>query len=416
MTQPIAPPPRKDPLKRTRSPLLPPVPRSRATVQMSAAAARGLLCLQTCADCGHVSYPPRDACPSCLSTRLVWRETRDTGQIIAETTVRTTTDAYFRERTPWRVGTVRLDAGPVLMAHLHGDIAAPARCRIRAMLDKSGNAVLIALPEQETPHMADDPQFRELTATPKHRRVLISDGRTAVGQAMAQALSDAGASIVFVGIATPWLPFDGREALEAIPKVEIVPLDITDANSVRELAGEIGGKTDILINTADHVRPGGVLSRQGLTTARDEFEVNVFGLQRLAQQFGSGMIGRGADGVNAATALVDILPVYALANWGAFGGHSASAAARHSLLQCLRGEMRAGGVRVMSVFTGPVDDDWRQPLPPPKVAPAAIARAVVQALENGTEESFVGDIAKDVLARWQDNPKVLERELQGGMG
>jgi short-subunit dehydrogenase len=117
--------------------------------------------------------------------------------------------------------------------------------------------------------------------------------------------------------------------------------------------------------------------------------------------------------VNAAVALVDILPVYALANWREFGGHSASAAARHSLLQCLRGEMRAGGVWVMSIFTGPVDDDWRQPLPPPKVAPAAIARTVVQALEHGIEESFVGDIAKDVLARWQDNPKVLERELQG---
>ena len=413
MTDPIQPPPRKDPQKRTRSPLLPPVPRSRAAIQMSAAAARGVLRLQTCADCGTCSYPPRDACPKCLSTRLEWRDVPEGGQIIAETTVQTTTDAYFRERTPWRVGTVRLDAGPVIMAHLHGDVAAPARCRVRAMLDKSGNAVLIALPEQDTPHMADDPQIRELTAAPKHRRVLVTDGRSGVGQAVARALSDAGASVVFVGVATPWLPFDGQDALANMPNVEIVPLDITDANSVRELAGEIGGKTDILINTADHVRPGGVLSRQGMATTRDEFEVNVFGLQRLAQHFGPGMVGRGADGVNAAVALVDILPVYALANWREFGGHSASAAARHSLLQCLRGEMRAGGVRVMSVFTGPVDDDWRQPLPPPKVAPAAIARTVVQALEHGIEESFVGDIAKDVLARWQDNPKVLERELQG---
>lgn len=413
MTQPIAPPPRKDPQKRTRSALLPPVPRSRAAIQMSAAAARGVLRLQVCADCGAVCYPPRDACPACLSTRLEWRDVPDGGQIIAETTIQTTTDPYFRERTPWRVGTVRLDVGPVIMAHLHGDVAAPERCRIRAMLDKSGNAVLIALPLKDTPHMADDPILRELTATPKHRRVLVTDGRSGVGQAVAQACSDAGASIVFVGVATPWLPFEGQAALADIPKVEVVPLDITDANSVRELAGEIGGKTDILINTADHVRPGGVTNRQGMATTRDEFEVNVFGLQRLAQHFGPGMIGRGADGVNAATALLDILPVYALSNWGEFGGHSASAAARHSLLQCLRGEMRAGGVRVLSVFTGPVDDDWRQPLPPPKVTPEAIARAVVQALENGTEESFVGDIAKDVLARLHDNPKVLERELQG---
>lgn len=413
MTDPIPVPPRKDPQARTRTSLLPPVPRSRATLQMSAAAARGALSLQHCADCGTVAYPPRDACPNCLSVRLDWRETPGAGEVLAETNVHTTPDSYFRERMPWRVGTVRLAAGPMIMAHLHGDVVVPGPVQVRAYLDKSGNAVLMALPEKETPHMADDPQLRELTAPPRLRRALVTDGRTAKGQAVAQALVGAGASEVFVGIATPWMPFDGRDALEATQGIEVVPLDLTDANSVRELAGEIGGKTDILVNTADHVRPGGVMARHGLTTTRDEFEVNVFGLQRLAQAFGPGMVARGADGVRAATAFVDILSVHALANWREFGGHSASAAARLSVLQCLRGEMRAGGVRVMSVFTGPVDDDWHQPVPPPKVAPQAIARAVITALEQGIEESFVGDIAKDVLARWQDNPKVLERELQG---
>ena len=411
MTDPILPPPRKDPQARTRSALLPPLPRSRAALAMSAAAARGGLRLQTCESCGRISYPPRDACPSCLSVRLHWREVAGAGTILAETTIRTTTDSYFRERTPWRVGTIRLDAGPMLKAHLHGDVAVDEPVRVRAYLDKSGNAVMLALPAKETPNMEDDPQLRELTAHPKHRRVLISDGRTALGQAVARAVAERGASEVFIGVATPWLPFEGQAALEEIGQP--VPLDITDETSVRELAGELGGKTDILINTASHVRPGGVLSRQGLATSRDEFEVGVFGLQRLAQHFGPAMVARGADGVRSAAAFVDILSVHALANWPAFGAHSAAAAARHSLLQCLRGEMRMGGVRVLSVFSGPIDDDWHQPLPPPKVAPQAIARAVVDALINGTEESYVGDMAKDVLARWEDNPKVLERELQG---
>lgn len=413
MTDPIPVPPRKDPQVRTRTPLLPPRPRSRAALQMSSAAARGTLRLQHCAVCGHVAYPPRDACPSCLSLRLDWQDTPGGGEALAETIVHTTPDTYFRERMPWRVGTVRLDAGPMLMAHLHGDVPVPGRVRVASFLDKSGNAVLMALPEAETPHMAEDPQLRELTASPLHRRVLVTDGRTAVGQAIARSLKSAGASEVFVGIATPWMPFDGREALEAEDGIALVPLDVTDAVSVQELAGEIGGKTDVLVNTVDHVRPGSVLSRHGLATSRDEFEANVFGLQRLAQAFGPGMVARGADGVRAAAAFVDVLSVHALANWREYGCHSASAAARLSVLQCLRGEMRSGGVRVMSVFTGPVDDDWHQPVPPPKVAPRAIARAVVTALEQGIEETFVGDIAKDVLARWQDNPKVLERELQG---
>lgn len=413
MTDPIKPPPRKDPQARIKTALVPPVPRSRAALQMSAAASRAELYLQICRACSGVHYPARDACPTCLSTDLQWRPVAPEGRVIASTAIHATTDPYFRERLPWRVGTVQMRAGPVLVAHLHGEVATDDSVGLRALLDKSGNAVLIALPLKGTATMADDPLLRELTASPKHRRVLVTDARSATGQAVARALGEAGASEIYLGVAAPWLPFEGQETLCRISGAEVVPLDLTDTQSVRDLAAEFGGKTDIIVNTADHVRAGGVISRGEVTTSRDEFEVNVFGLQRLAQHFGPSMVARGADGVRSATAFVDVLSVHALANWAEFGAYAASAAARHSVLQCLRGEMRAGGIRVMSIFTGPVDDVWRQPLPPPKVAPEAIARAVVSALETGTEESFVGDIAKDVLARWQDSPKVLERELQG---
>lgn len=411
MTRPLTPPPRKDPQRVTRPPTLPPVERSRAALMMAAATARGVFALQRCAECGTICYPPRDGCPKCLSTELRFRPVPDGGEAIAETSVQTSPNLYFRARTPWRVGTVRLDCGPSVLAHLHGDVRVPSRVRMAAKLDKSGNAVLMALPAEKSAHMADDPEFRELTATPKFRRALITDGRGAVGQAVAAALSEAGASIVFVGVAEPWKPFPGAERLKAIKGVEIVPLDLTDTTSVEEMAGEIAGKTDILVNTADHVRPGGLLSRPGVVTARETFEVNVFGLQRLAQVFGPAMRGRGADGLNAAAAFVDVLPVYALANDPAFGFHSASAAARLSLLQCLRAELRPGGVRVMSVFTGPMEDDWRQDVPPPKVTPGQVARAVVAALEEGVEDSFVGDVAKDVATRFYQDPKLLEREL-----
>ncbi|MEX6507853.1 SDR family NAD(P)-dependent oxidoreductase [Jiella sp. M17.18] len=411
MTHPLGPPPKKDPQRVTRPPELPPVQRSRAALGLTAAAARGFFALQVCDECGTVAYPPRDACGKCLSPHLRFQPVADGGEVIAETVIRTSTDLYFRERTPWRVGMVKMDCGPSIVAHLHGDVAVPGRCRMVAKLDKGGNAVLVARPERWSEAMADDPEWRELTAHPKFRRVLVTSGREPVGQAVAAALSKAGASIVFVGIAEPWKPFAGEAQLKAIPNVQIMPLDLTDTSSVTELAGEIGGKTDIIVNTADHVRPGGVVGADSLVTAREAFEVNVFGLQRLAQAFGAGMRARGADGVNSAAAIVDVLPVQALANAPDFGFYSASAAARHSLLQCLRAEMRPGGVRVMSVFTGPVEDEWRQNVPPPKVAPAQIAKAVVTALAEGIEESFVGDIAKDVAARFAADPKVLEREL-----
>ena len=77
----------------------------------------------------------------------------------------------------------------------------------------------------------------------------------------------------------------------------------------------------------------------------------------------------------------------------------------------LRAELRAGGVRVVHIFSGPTEDDWFQPLPPPKVGHGQIASAVVDALRRGLEEVYVGDIAQDVRDRLELNPKALEREL-----
>src|ERR1700733_16178778 len=102
MTDPLVRPPRKDPLKKTREPLSPQVVRSRTAHGLTAAAAEGRFALQVFLDCNAVIYPPRDACPSCLSARLPFRDVPNGGTLVAETTVQTSTDPYFRARTPWR--------------------------------------------------------------------------------------------------------------------------------------------------------------------------------------------------------------------------------------------------------------------------------------------------------------------------
>ncbi len=411
MTEPLDRPRRKDPQKRTVSPTLPPASRSRKALGFLVGAAEGRFVLQRCEDCGAVCHPPREACPKCLSPDLNWRDMPEGGELIAETTIRTSTNTYFRERMPWRTGTVRLDAGVTVLAHVHGDVAPQARVRMIARTDKSGKGVLMALPEKETENMADDRQLRELTCDPKHRRVLITDGRSATGLALAKALSQAGAAIVFAGIAEDWRPWRGQQSLSEIANVETMALDLTDTDSVRELAGEIGGKVDILINNAEYVRPGGAMTRSDIVTAREEMETNYFGPLRLMQAFGPAMRSRGADGVNSACAWVQISSVYALCNWPEFGSTSASQAAAVSLGQCLRGEMAGSGVKVVNVFTGPLEEDWRQPLPPPKVTAEALAKDVVSGLRQGLEEVVVGDVAKDFMRRFREDPRVLEREL-----
>jgi NAD(P)-dependent dehydrogenase (short-subunit alcohol dehydrogenase family)/uncharacterized OB-fold protein len=412
MTRPLVRPPRKNPILRTRVPNLPPGSRSRVALGLTAAAARGHLELQTCRDCGTVQYPPREACRVCLSQRLDWKLQSSAGELLSEATLHHSNELFYRERMPWRLGMVRLDCGPVVVAHLHGDCArAPSRVRILANIDRAGQAALVAIPDNDTPNMSDDRQLREMTCDPKFRKVLITDAKSPVGQALVEATVKAGADLVWAGFAEPWKKPPGFERLSLLPQVSLVPLDLTDTRAVKNLAGEIGGRVDILINTADHHRNYGISGREGVEVARAEMDINYFGLLRLAQEFAPAMRARGADGQSSAVAWVNLLSVFALSNFPAHGTYSASKAAALSLAQCLRAELAPSGIRVINVFPGPIDDEWNQALPPPKIAPPRLAADIIEALRGGAEDVFAGEVAQDWLARWRDNPKALEREL-----
>lgn len=411
MTGPLPPPKRKNPLARTRQPLLPPQVRSRTAHGLTRAAAEGRFALQRCEECERFTYPPRDACPRCLSHLLPFVDAPDGGLLVTETTIRITGDSYFRERVPWRQGIVTSDCGPQVIANLHGDCVEGERVRLTLRLDRAGQPVVFAIPIEETPDMHDDPAWRETTADPKFRRVLVTDGRNPVGQALARSLVRAGAARVFVGIAEPWKPFAGEAALSALDGVEIVALDLTDEASVSDLAADIGAKVDILINTADHTRPVPLFAPGSARRLGEAVDATLTGAMRLAQAFGPVMLGRGADGTNSAAAWVNVLSVYALAALPAYGALSVSHAACLSLSHWLRAELRPGGIRLLNAFTGPLDTEWFQVVPPPKVAPAQLAEAIVDGLRRGLEEIHVGDVAKDIRDRLAANPKALEREI-----
>jgi NAD(P)-dependent dehydrogenase (short-subunit alcohol dehydrogenase family) len=286
-------PKRKNPVLRTRLPTLPPAARSRVALGLTAAAALGRFELQQCRDCAMVQYPPREACQRCLSINLSWKAQKTGGELLAQTVLHHSNDLFFRERLPWRLGLVKLDCGPTVVAHLHQSVG--QRVRVRAMLDRAGQAVIAALPDKENTDMADDPQLREFTCDPRQRKILVTDGKTALGH------------------------------------VTLVPLDLTDSKNVRELAAEIAGKVDIVVNNAEYHRSFGIGNRQGVETARAEMDVNYFGLLRLAQAFGPAMRSRGADGKASAVAWVNLLSIYALANFPPHGRERVSRPARRRM-------------------------------------------------------------------------------------
>lgn len=393
-------PPRevRDPLARRIETHVPPGPRSRALHAMSARAALGRFVLQGCAQCRAITYPPRDICPHCWG-ELAWQAVPSGASIVAQTTIRVTTDLYFRDHLPWRIGTVALDAGPIAIAHLHADLTAGDRAEMRLMLDKGGNAALFAIPVDGGADMADL-QWREFVVPVRDRTILVTDGDHAIGKAVIGALQAAGARSIVAGTSTPARPI-GSDA--RFGPVRTIPLDLTDSISVSECFTGIAGPLDIVVNTARLVRTGGI-SRGNLVDQKRMLDVAVLGFLRLAQAAVPLLAGR------PAAAFVDLLSIHALAGEADFASFSAGEAARHSLLQSFRHEMRGTGVRVISIFSGPTDDEDHQSVPMPKVAPARLAQGVIEALEAGREQLCVGDVAIDAMDRWLADPTLYARE------
>ncbi|MDP2084799.1 MAG: SDR family oxidoreductase [Gemmobacter sp.] len=402
---------KKNPLHPVRRPLLPPGQRSRAAHLLTAAAGEGRFALPCCTACGRFAWPMPEACPACLGD-IALATASQGARVLSATTAEVPADAYFRERAPWRVGLVQMDCGPQALVHLSPGADTGDSVWLSLKLDRAGSAVLHAGREGED--MTTDPQWRDMVADPRDRRVLITDARHIAALPLARALAKAGAAAIYAGLPDQWKPLDTRAALESVPGLSLVPLDVTSDRSVADLAAQIGGKVEILVNTADLPRPGGLMGPSATADARAAMDTVAFGLLRLARGFGPAMAGRGADGTLGAVAWVNVLSVFAHAAPPALAGYSAAHAAALAFSHALRADLGQGGVRLLTVFAGPTDDPWFQTFPQPKVTGKALADGIVAALLNGQEQAVVGDLARDLMERLRENPKAVEREFAQG--
>lgn len=123
---------------------LPPSARSATAAGLTEAAQRNEFALQVCSACATVQYPPRDVCANCLHDELPWQPVPTQATIVASCTLQHSNEAYFQQQLPWRIGTAKLDCGPVAIVHLEDQLATGDRANLRLALDLAGVAVLIA--------------------------------------------------------------------------------------------------------------------------------------------------------------------------------------------------------------------------------------------------------------------------------
>ena len=231
------------------------------------------------------------------------------------------------------------------------------------------------------------------------KTVLITGANRGIGAALVEQFAAAGAARI-IGAARDPLTI---HAPPGAP-VEVIELDLAQR---RVSLGKLAGKIDILVNNAGANFGRGLLQDKTLDHARTEMQVNYFGPLALIRAVAPAMKKRGSG------VIVNMLTILSHVSMPLLGSYCASKAAGWSMTQALRGELAPRGIRVIGIFPGAVDTRMSADFPPPKLPPAEVAKAVVDAITNGLEDVYPGGMAEGLLAGLRADPKAVERELGG---
>jgi NAD(P)-dependent dehydrogenase (short-subunit alcohol dehydrogenase family) len=183
-----------------------------------------------------------------------------------------------------------------------------------------------------------------------------------------------------------------------------IELDVTDPQSVITAVSQCPDVT-LLINNAGTSLNQGIISAPNLEAARAEMDVNYFGMAAMCRAFAPILQQQGGG------AIVNILSLLGKATLPFSGSYSASKAAAIAMTQSVRAELAAQKTLVVSVMPGTVDTDLAKAWPNPKVAPAEVVRAALQAVIANEEDVYPGEQASQVSAQLLADPKGVEKYM-----
>ncbi|MEU1407742.1 SDR family oxidoreductase [Streptomyces sp. NPDC005728] len=206
------------------------------------------------------------------------------------------------------------------------------------------------------------------------RVVMVTGGRRGLGGALVDELLARGARKVYSTARSTYT--DDR------PEVVTAELEVRSAASVSALA-EVATDVDIVFNNAGVLLPAPLLTGD-FEDATRTFDVNVFGLLRVARAFAPILAANGGG------ALVNMHSVLSwLAGSGAYG---ASKAAAWSVTNSLRLELASQNTQVVGVHAGFIDTEMVSAMDLPKATPAEVAARIADGLEAGATEVLTDDV------------------------
>jgi len=238
-----------------------------------------------------------------------------------------------------------------------------------------------------------------MTETIKGSVVLITGATGAIAQALIAELTVRGAAKIYAAARDV-------SALTASDRVVPIKMDVTSDDDVAK-AAKVATDVTLLINNAGVNHNTAFMLAPDLAIAREEIETNYLAPLRVTRAFASTLI-------NNRGAVLNLLTILARVNLPFMGSYCASKAAALSLTQGLRGELAPKGVRLVAAMPGAVDTRMTAVLSIPKMTVAAAAAEILDGVEAGEEDIYVGDMARGLAQGLAHDPKAVERQLASG--
>lgn len=195
-----------------------------------------------------------------------------------------------------------------------------------------------------------------------NKRVLITAAAQGIGRASVLAFQAAGAHVIATDL--------NIEALQDIPGIQALKLDVTDASAIDAIRQEVG-TLDVLFNCAGYVHSGALLDCDEQAW-QFSFDLNVTAMYRMIRAFLPGMLAAGGGSiVNMASVASSVKGV---PNRFAY---TASKAAVIGLTKSVATDYVSKGIRCNAICPGTVD------------SPSLRQRIAEQAREQGRTEAEV---------------------------
>ncbi|MCU0566425.1 MAG: SDR family oxidoreductase [Oculatellaceae cyanobacterium Prado106] len=232
----------------------------------------------------------------------------------------------------------------------------------------------------------------------------VTGANRGIGKAYVEALVQAGASRIYAAARS----VETLKDVVAIAPDRIVPvaLDVTNPDQIQAVAEKASDVT-VLINNAGVLGAGGLFTDHSVETAQWEMTTNYFGTLYMIRAFAP-VLQRNGGG-----SIVNLLSIASVVNVPVFSSYSASKAALYSLTQGIRAELAPQGTQVIGVFPGPVDTAMAEGVPLDKIAPIEVAKATLQAIEQGIEEVYPDPVSQTVFTDLQAPLKAVEKQFAG---